>query len=537
MRVVVLILSICGCSSYYERHKLPSLYDRDYASITYTDLYTEQEWEITKFWAQEAIGTPEARTFVRQLVDSGFGFNVSEVGVVDAGFDEGILDARLTPKLRDFANSYNFSSLSGDEDDKEDQRHGTLVTNLIAGQAPAGVSSRAEIAFLSDKPVAKVTTEHLPQLINHSMGQPARSLKLPGGGSRWVYLDIRQDEERNDNIAQVVEHSILVNSAGNRFPLLPSTVIATHGNRMIVVGSVDPSGFISRFSQSSEQVTLLAPSDRYLRVIADGDLKSFGGTSGSAPLITAVIADLRSILPTLTRDEIIYLLRRTAIVSGANLAHDNSAYLVNHYLALRVAYRLADQGFANDSSLLKDSEIYNFYTESQQMLIESKTASSYRQEFVKLRLAFFLNPTDLVIRDQLAEIYRQCGYDNQALSYSQPYGKEARYKSQLRNGYAVTYFLTVEKDNFLKWLENSRQLEQAEINTMISQLEIIRLQANSRTPRIAGYDWGDALVTYIKSADTRGNQRLSDNLRQYARDTYPETLNNETLNNLINHPQ
>ena len=526
------LLFVWGCGINYQQRELPSLYERSYAPIAYTDYYTEQESAITKFWAQEAMGAPEARGFIQQLVNDSFSFKPSKVGVVDGGFNEGILDARLTPELREFVSGYDFSSLSDGKEEKESRQHGTRVINLIAGQAPAGVSSRAEVDYLSNKSVTDVKTEYLPPVINYSMGFFPRYLWLPGGGSRMIYLTTLDDDE-NDKLVQVSERSILVKAAGNDFPLSPSSVIVNHGDEMVVVGSADPSGFISWFSQASEQVVLLAPSDYYLSVLDEGNLRSFGGTSGSAPLVTSIVADLRSILPTLTRDEIVYLLRKTAIVSGATLAHDNSAYIVNHYRALRVAYRLADRGFVNDSSLLKDSEIYNFHTESWQMFIGSKTASSYRQRFLNLRLAFFLNPADLVVRRELAEVYRQCGYDSQALFYSQPYHAEAKQKAQLRNSYPIKYFLKIEKDNFAKWLKNEREMGQIEIEAMTVRLDAIRLQATSHLTEIDGYSWGDALVTYIKGADNHGNQILSNTLREYARATYPEMLNNETLDQLI----
>ena len=534
MRLLVLlaIIFVWGCGSDYQTRELPSLYERDYTPIAYTDSYTQQEWTITKFWAQEAIGAPEARAFIQQLTDDSFLFSSSKVGVVDGGFNEGVLDARLTPELKEVIRGYDLSSFSSKKTERSNRQHGTRVTSLIAGRAPAGVSSRAEIDYLSDKSIAKVTAKHLPPVVNYSMGFYPRFLWLPGGGSRLMYLDVRDDDEKN-KLKQVFKNSILVKAAGNDYPILPSTDIDNYGREMLVVGSADPSGFVSQFSQASEQVVLLAPSDYYLSVLDGGSLVSFGGTSGSAPLVTSVIADLRSILPTLTRDEIVYLLQKTAIISGARRSHDSVGYIVNHYLALRVAHRLADQGFANNSSLLKDDEVYDFRRESWQMFIDSKAASSYRQKFFKLRLAFFLNPDNLTIRDQLAEVYLQCGYDNQALSYSQPNHDEARSKARLRNDFALHYFLKNERDNFTKWLKNKHQTGAAEIKAINDQLNAIRTQAKGRTITVEGYDWGDALVTYIKGADNRGNQPLADNLRQYARDTHPEMLNNNTLNELI----
>ena len=67
---------------------------------------------------------------------------------------------------------------------------------------------------------------------------------------------------------------------------------------MIVVGSLDPSGFASKFSQSHQHVTVLAPSDSFITALGvDGKFSKFGGTSGAAPLVSGAIADLRSILP------------------------------------------------------------------------------------------------------------------------------------------------------------------------------------------------------------------------------------------------
>ena len=71
-----------------ELPKLPSLYEQEYGTIRYVNTYTWESSILNMFWAQEAIGTPEARALVKEMQRDGFKFSPVSLGIVDEHFDE-----------------------------------------------------------------------------------------------------------------------------------------------------------------------------------------------------------------------------------------------------------------------------------------------------------------------------------------------------------------------------------------------------------------------------------------------------------------
>ena len=203
------------------------------------------------------------------------------------------------------------------------------------------------------------------------------------------------------NANQVMKKTIWVNSAGNNFPKPIYDFDNMISSKAILVGSADPGGFPSSFSSISEDIVVLAPSDYDLRTInAKGKIISYAGTSGAAPMVSGVLADVKSILPSLTRDEAVYMLQQTATRTTINnISTANGAGMVNHYKMLRVAQRLHEANFDGNRRRLYLNRMYDFSYEARQLARDAKIrlASTYAspantaEAFKKLRKAFFLD--------------------------------------------------------------------------------------------------------------------------------------------------
>ena len=212
----------------------------------------------------------------------------------------------------------------------------------------------------------------------------------------------------------MLQKTIFVTTAGNFHPEpieLPKRKVAED---MIIVGSADPTGHVSSFSQRGKEEVIRAFSDGYVQTIGveAGVFIDFGGTSGAAPQVVAALADVLSILHTLNRNEAATLLRRTAVAS----AYSDEAGTLNRYKLVRVAHRLVQRGWPTSKAALHDDSIYDFSDEAQAL-----TAASFIAEpaegFTQLRQAFFLDSDNHQTRTLLAAIYRQAGYEAEALFY------------------------------------------------------------------------------------------------------------------------
>ena len=354
-------------------------------------------------------------------------------------------------------------------------------------KAPAGVSSQGQVSsvdfFLYNffKVSAQEISEgkKIPDVINVSLALGDFVVEnIAGGGERTVKTAFDENHYAKfvEDARQVLDKTILVKSAGNNFPQPVDDMIRDLGDKIIVVGSADPGGFPSKFSQTSKEVVVLAPSDHYLQSInINRQLTKYSGTSGAAPMVSAVLADVKSILPDLSRDEAAYMLRKTATPTSINMVSDvNGAGVLNHYKMLRFAKRLHEAGFADNRALLYNDALCNFTIEAtnlrrdaQQLLKTSKDVDSYEKAFRKMRQAFFLDSSDMETRKALAKFYHRAGHLAVAEFYDEPvklskglthllgrkYTSNVHKKLTQRMQMNTQFFVYKELENFTKWAE------------------------------------------------------------------------------------
>ena len=598
---IILLFSLPSCvfithsSGEKSRRELPSLHHSDYGTIEYVDSYTGMKSPLNRFWAQEASAAPEARGLMQAMQREAFPFAEPELGIIDSGMQiERYGHPRFTQQLNDYiatqydnkvkptmtkiveqakaVSEYHKKKGMLGHSGNQPLAHGTNTLGILAGKAPAGMSSQGQVShisfnlyhFFTEKAPALVQNNKLPAIINASLGLGNFTVEdVAGGGERIV----RQvfDPEEYDNLIhhteQVLDKTILVKSAGNDFPHPVDNMIRDLGDKMIVVGSADPGGFPSKFSQTSAKVVVLAPSDNYLQSMANNlKLTRYGGTSGAAPMVSAVLADVKSILPDLTRDEAVYMLQKTATLTSINsVSSVNGAGVLNHYKMLRVAKRLHEAGFTQNRALLYHDLFYDFadeasnlQKEAQQLLKMSTDAYDYAAAFGKLRLAFFLDSSNMATRKALAKFYRRAGHIAEAELYDEPvkFTKSiARFlqRKHLRNVHkkfsqrmkmSTQVIVYKEIENFTKWVDNNELIfDPKEIKKREKSFATIKSAAKNMIEEIVHPELFDntralkIIIMHTQKLIHEGN--LDDNMLKlmlkYTDATMPQLLKNDEL--------
>ena len=276
--------------------------------------------------------------------------------------------------------------------DSQEENHNIAVKNLISDEG-----LHAVLPELGERKISFLDTDSDPQgsslkTSDYRRGKgykPALSLyetSYPGGylfGFKKRtphYINNSMNWGESEDIYEVfkelsssgVSKSIVVLTSGNNFPnrLDDLKSKASQDFDVILVGSFSPKGFVSEFSQSGEEVSILAPSDDWLTSVDQkGEYRRFEGTSGATPLVTGSLAGfewLSGYHPTAKEAKI--LLEKTALptLNSFEKPRINGAGLLNAYKLGEVAKRLKEKCKAKAEAvscfkeeILKD-ELYRF---------------------------------------------------------------------------------------------------------------------------------------------------------------------------------
>ncbi len=201
-----------------------------------------------------------------------------------------------------------------------DSDHGTLVGSIAAARGKPDGTGMIGVAPEAD-------------LLSISVGFPGSAATVPfvdqvAEGIRWAVdhgADIinmsfttntlEWDKSWDDAFLYAYEHDVVVVvAAGNRgsgtsMVGAPATIPG-----VLTVGGVDQTGTAS-VEASTQGITIgiSAPSEGLLGVSAEGELRSWRGTSGAAPIVAGVAALIRSAHPDLDAANVINRIIKTAI--------------------------------------------------------------------------------------------------------------------------------------------------------------------------------------------------------------------------------
>lgn len=368
-----------------------------------------EDGTLTPFWAQEYIGADLVKEEMKALP------NLRRIpfAVYDSGFEKKHIRLSFDIPVD--------TAFNGNRPVKG--HHGTSVANIVNGTGMKSVSEIVDYVHLKRVSPAVFyfgvvkemqTLPVKPQVISNSMG--------------WTSPQVLELAQQVDQMGV-----IWVMASGNDHPekIVEYERIAP----VIAVGSYSPRGLQTRSSQESDQLDILAPADEYQASIdGNGAETLFGGTSGATPLVSGSIANIKSLLPGLTRQQVESLMKRTAIRSlHSYYSRTNKTGLFNAYKMFHVALRL--KNICGDDGACLQKEIdqrknYAFIPENLDtkslMACQNKEALP-KNSMENLRRNFLLNPNNTAYARLLSCAYRNEGfsinadyYENMALIYDSP---------------------------------------------------------------------------------------------------------------------
>ncbi len=368
---------------------------------------TKEDGSLSPLWAQNIIGSDLARSHIAELEASGkMSIKEVQVGDIDAGFSK----KHITGKT-----SVDWSKADGGSD----QDHGTKVVNLINGKGEYSTGYKVNMSVLADgytQPYIKAVDQVLskpPEILNFEFHSICESNGSCGTDRRTF----------KRGLDALTHKTIVVAAAGNYYGKTKA-VSDSVLQGTILVGSADPNGLVSDFSDEDPNVAILAPSDYYL--YSPGVKGThFSGTSGATPLVTGALANVKSILGSMSVWDAKILLKRTAtplsVTSGGN--KKNGVGLLNAYKLVRVAEKLKAAGWPQKKIDLKDPILYDFkseakdYTDKANEILQKGTDCKSQVAALKLyRKAFLLNPEDSTSQS-IADLLNKTGYDGDTSFY------------------------------------------------------------------------------------------------------------------------
>jgi len=330
----------CGESESGSSSEVPTLPSN--ATSASSEPYYYQQWyleENPSFYRLNAIDS-QAHINIGTTLDSYRGRNI-RIAVIDDGIDIGHEDFNgaivagfdsLT-KTSDVSHTYH------------NDYHGTAVTGIIAARVNskgiAGIASEAQIIFL--KYQNSMSDSETIELFNKAEAYGADIINCSWGtydvsdAVKDKIVDLANNGRGGKGISIVFASGNDELDMGNDESAIPE---------VISVGSTDRDNLRAYYSNYGANLDIVAPGGYYVGLstldpmntaglasvdtnyMLYNDSESFIGTSGSAPIVSGVIALMLEKDPRLTRVEIEYLLKTYADKIGT-LSYDS--YGRNNY--------------------------------------------------------------------------------------------------------------------------------------------------------------------------------------------------------------
>jgi len=366
--------------------------------------YKFGQQKLSVFWSQQYSGSDLVKEEIRDISWAQEKVNIS---LFDGGFERDHInvsaEVTVDPK---------FSSRR-----KLTGHHGTSVANIINGPGQYGVTERANYISLRNVRFASTIKSEFekysetgvyPEVISNSYG--------------W------SDNELIQHYSRVAEDEgvFWFLASGNDHPKDVAEVENDSG--AILIGSYAPSGLQSSFSQISENVVVLSPADDMQASIdGKGEHTEFGGTSGATPLVAGHAINIISLLPELTKNEYIHLLKKTSLKSFEQVNMDPSMPgLFNGYKSFKVALKIASHCRAIENELdsecvsreILNEDNYIFGSDSNSVTYEQIMNSGFpcrdrKSAFKELRKRTLLTSGHTEWKT-LKDVYLALGYEKNA---------------------------------------------------------------------------------------------------------------------------
>jgi len=265
----------------------------DKQNLTFTDPMLKEQYALDKVQAQKGWAIHQGSKDIK-------------IAIVDTGVD------LEHPDLKDkILNGYN--SLNPQETPKDDARHGTHIAGISAAITNNGIGIAGLGVKCSIIPV-KVLSKNGGSLISISEGL----IWAADNGADVVNMSLGTYSE-NETLGEAVRYALskgvtCVTTMGNdnierrRYPA------AYPG--MIAVGSTDEKDNKSSFSNYGDWMTVSAPGSNILSTLptymSSNGYGNLSGTSMAAPLVTGLVALIKSQRKGISNEDIIRIIKNSS---------------------------------------------------------------------------------------------------------------------------------------------------------------------------------------------------------------------------------
>lgn len=278
------------------------------AAPAHADTVRDLEYWLTDYGFTTAWNSSQGEGVTVAIIDTGVSGDVAELrGAVVGGTDVSGLG---TP--------------DGQTPVGDDPDHGTLVASLLAGRGTGegngviGVAPKADllsasVAFGQDTGAVKSNDDQIAEAVRWAVdnGADVINMSLTRNTRDWP-------ESWDDAFTYAFENDVVVvAAAGNRGSGTSEVGAPATIPGVLTVAGVDRDKNAS-FDASSQGITIAvaAPSEDLVGALPDGSYVQWDGTSAAAPIVSGLVALIRSEYPDLDAANVIERLIRTADPHG-----------------------------------------------------------------------------------------------------------------------------------------------------------------------------------------------------------------------------
>ncbi|WP_233279422.1 S8 family peptidase [Microterricola pindariensis] len=253
------------------------------------------------------------------------------VAVIDTGIDGSV--AELKGAIVGGMDASGIGSQNGQTPVGDNSQHGTMVASLLAGRgrgpvpgsgvigvAPEAELLAASVAFGTNTGSTVSNDDQIASAVRWAVdnGADVINMSLTRNTLDWP-------QSWDDAFLYAFEHDVVVvAAAGNRGAGTAAVGAPATIPGVLTVAGVDRDGDAS-FDASSQGITIsvAAPSEDLVGVVPGGGYAKWDGTSGAAPIVSGLVALVRSAYPELGAADVINRVVSTAVPRGAVQIYGN----------------------------------------------------------------------------------------------------------------------------------------------------------------------------------------------------------------------
>ncbi len=247
------------------------------------------------------------------------------VAVIDTGIDGSV--AELKGAIIGGMDASGIGTPDGQKPIGDNDEHGTMVASLLAGRgrgpvpgsgvigvAPEASLLSASVAFGTNTGSSVSNDDQIAAAVRWAVdnGADVINMSLTRNTLDWP-------QSWDDAFLYAFENDVVVvAAAGNRGAGTASVGAPATIPGVLTVAGVDRNG-VASFDASSQGITIsvAAPSEDLVGVVPGGGYAKWDGTSGAAPIVSGLVALVRSAYPELSAADVINRVVSTATPKGA----------------------------------------------------------------------------------------------------------------------------------------------------------------------------------------------------------------------------